>query len=284
MRRFSLRILLVRISICGPFPVILMKGEYMFSSTERRRKKRITRLITLFTVFLLIFGMLGGCGSLSQYIPESSGFAGTGETAAAAGTLAEAGSSGRQAAETAAEDISGAQAAGRDSIQNTEAAPGDMTGLQASEEAAEDSAGFRAMAAEDIPGLPAEDAAWPGTADGDGQTAEMEQDAAELSAASIARTLTAGSFASAENPGFPEYLISEKKTEEAGRIVNFLDSDRRLLEERYQAADGSYKVCEEGYAIVRYDYDEKGNKARVSYYDLPDRPVYVQGSGCAAIG
>ncbi len=67
------------------------------------------------------------------------------------------------------------------------------------------------------------------------------------------------------------------------RIIDYLDRERRLVEERYEAADGTYTTCESGYAVVRNEYDQAGNMTRSAYYDLQDHPMLVDELGYAAV-
>ena len=57
------------------------------------------------------------------------------------------------------------------------------------------------------------------------------------------------------------------------QIVDIMDNMRHVVEERYMAPDGTLAMNENGYAVVRNEYDLDGNVTRSSYFDAGDRPV-----------
>jgi hypothetical protein len=51
------------------------------------------------------------------------------------------------------------------------------------------------------------------------------------------------------------------------QITSIMDNARHVIEERYYASDGSIVANEDGYAIMRKSYDEKGNLKFVYFKD-----------------
>jgi hypothetical protein len=60
---------------------------------------------------------------------------------------------------------------------------------------------------------------------------------------------------------------AEEETEACVRILQRLDADKKVLEERC-VDENNKPVCgPDGYAVVRYAYDENGKKTEEAYYD-----------------
>ena len=67
------------------------------------------------------------------------------------------------------------------------------------------------------------------------------------------------------------------------RVLVYLDSMQRVIEERYVAQDGTVVMNEKGYAILRNQYDANGNLTRTSYYDDNNNPVFVRELGYSSV-
>ena len=67
------------------------------------------------------------------------------------------------------------------------------------------------------------------------------------------------------------------------RVLVYLDSMQRVIEERYVAQDGTVVMNEKGYAILRNQYDTNGNLTRTSYYDDNNNPVFVRELGYSSV-
>ena len=67
------------------------------------------------------------------------------------------------------------------------------------------------------------------------------------------------------------------------RVLVYLDSMQRVIEERYVAQDGTVVMNEKGYAIMRNQYDTNGNLTRTSYYDDNNNPVFVRELGYSSV-
>ena len=67
------------------------------------------------------------------------------------------------------------------------------------------------------------------------------------------------------------------------QITDIMDNARHVVEERYYAADGSIVACEDGYAIMRKEYDDNGNVVSTAYFDTADQPFLVEKLGYASI-
>ena len=67
------------------------------------------------------------------------------------------------------------------------------------------------------------------------------------------------------------------------QITSIMDNARHVVEERYYAADGSIVACEDGYAIMRKEYDDNGNVVSTAYFDTADQPFLVEKLGYASI-
>ena len=67
------------------------------------------------------------------------------------------------------------------------------------------------------------------------------------------------------------------------QITSIMDNARHVIEERYYASDGSIVANEDGYAIMRKSYDEKGNLVSTSYYDVADQPFFVEKLGYSSV-
>ncbi len=73
----------------------------------------------------------------------------------------------------------------------------------------------------------------------------------------------------------PSSIIAEADEiqREYVEIQTVMDADRHVLEESYLDAESNLVDCEYGYAIVRYEYDEQGNKVRETFFSKEDRVV-----------
>ena len=67
------------------------------------------------------------------------------------------------------------------------------------------------------------------------------------------------------------------------QITDIMDNARHVVEERFYASDGSIVACEDGYAIMRKDYDDKGNLVSTAYFDTADQPFFVEKLGYASM-
>ena len=66
--------------------------------------------------------------------------------------------------------------------------------------------------------------------------------------------------------------LVDKPAKTYTQITAIMDNARHVVEERFYASDGSIVACEDGYAIMRKDYDEKGNLVSTAYFDTADQP------------
>ena len=69
---------------------------------------------------------------------------------------------------------------------------------------------------------------------------------------------------------------ADKPAKTYTQITDIMDNARHVVEESFYASDGSIVACEDGYAIMRKDYDEKGNLVSTSYFDTADQPFFVE--------
>ena len=76
---------------------------------------------------------------------------------------------------------------------------------------------------------------------------------------------------------------ADAPVKEYTQITDIMDNARHVVEERFYAPDGSIVACEDGYAIVRKDYDDKGNLVGTSYFDTADQPFFVEKLGYASM-
>ena len=74
--------------------------------------------------------------------------------------------------------------------------------------------------------------------------------------------------------GFTALIAQEEPGPGSGKdytqIVDVMDNMRHVVEERFLAADGKLVPCEDGYAIMRKEYDSLGKATVTSYFDSAD--------------
>lgn len=78
----------------------------------------------------------------------------------------------------------------------------------------------------------------------------------------------------AENNGTSSAVttVAETPGKTYTQITDIMDNAHHVVEERFYASDGLIVACEDGYAIMRKDYDDKGNLVSTAYFDTADQP------------
>ena len=94
----------------------------------------------------------------------------------------------------------------------------------------------------------------------------------ENSAEALTENVAAGTTAAAAE--------SSKAYEQ---IIDIMDNSRHVVEEHFCSSDGTLVPCEDGYAIMRKEYDSLGNATVTSYFDSADKPILVERLGYASV-
>ena len=80
-----------------------------------------------------------------------------------------------------------------------------------------------------------------------------------------------------------KHAAAEEGTRLYTHIIDTLNAEKKLVEERYLNDDEETVLCEDGYAIMRKEYNENMQETRTSYYNEYDMPVLVEKLGYASV-
>lgn len=77
--------------------------------------------------------------------------------------------------------------------------------------------------------------------------------------------------------------VAAESSKSYEQIIDIMDNSRHLVEEHFCSSDGTLVPCEDGYAIMRKEYDSLGNATLTSYFDSADKPILVERLGYASV-